>query len=309
MKSVLASDFWYPPIPPGVPDGWYPPLPVGQRAGPEPAPRKPWPAHATLYRELKRAYNAQSFMIWRYGVCFNTHVTISAPALGIVDDAEFAALLPKWNKALKSWLAVPAGSRTPGRWCKRARPHVAQEHLWMYVLEKSWCRGLHAHQLCAVPREVLKEFKAFTHQWWEREAVLAIDKEAICIRFDYARQFEEQHKRHVKWFGYLLKSASRETLITDHQGQPRVVGDVFALPPPRDMQQICAPQIMGISHKLSKVSQSEHVPLGNNTFEKFESRFNTSRDFSNLFDGWEFDAFDARATKRLIQTISLKEFF
>jgi hypothetical protein len=243
-------------------------------------------------------------MTWRYGVYFNTHVTISAPDLGIVDDAEFASLMPGWNKAVKSWLTVPAGGRTPGRWCKRSRPHVAQEHLWIYVLEKSWCRGLHAHQLCVVPREALKEFKDFTYQWWEREAVLAIDKEAICIRFEYARQIHEQHKSHVRWFGYLLKSASREIRINDHQGKPRMVGEIFALPPPRDMRQIHAPQIMGISHKLSKVSQSQPVPLGNNTFEKFESRFGAAYDFGKLFDGWEYDAFGARETKRLIQTIS-----
>ena len=152
-------------------------------------------------------YNAGSFLVWRYGECFNTFVTITPWLMGLIDQRVFADLMPAWNKEMKRWLAVD-NTRFRQRWAKRVRAAAPQEHRYVFVYEHGREMGLHAHQLCIVPSKQVEAFRTHTKDWWERAVGRPIPDAAVKVQvtnkyglFGYKWHFEKLR--------YLWKSLQR----------------------------------------------------------------------------------------------------
>lgn len=230
--------------------------------------------------EVRGLYNAMSFLTWRYDLTFNTHVTLTASKMGITDQREFAELLPQWNKEMKRWLAN-GNDRPRQRQTRHARPIAGQPHHWMYVMEYGRVQGLHVHQLCVVPKELMKAFAAKTRDWWAHAACLAdLPKTAIKVEARYPPGSRSRYERQVEWFRYIAKSARRDFGLIGPDGVVRTYEEIFKLDPHWETDQIYVPQLTGISHSLSAAEQNRRG---------FVSRLEEGR-FEKVYSGWELNA-------------------
>lgn len=233
-----------------------------------------------LTHEVRGLYNAMSFLTWHYGLTFNTHVTLTASKLGIKDQREFAELLPHWNKEMKRWLAN-GNDRPRQRRTRRARPIAGQPHHWMYVVEHGRVQGLHVHQLCVVPKELMKAFAAKTRDWWAHAASWADPPEtAVKVETYYNFDSRSRYERQVEWFRYIAKSARRDLGLIGLDGVLRTYEEVFKLDPHWETDRVYVPQLTGISHSLSAAEQNRRG---------FVSRLEEGR-FEKVYSGWELNA-------------------
>ncbi|WP_152047563.1 hypothetical protein [Aureimonas psammosilenae] len=258
---------------------------------------------SSLRKEVTKLYNAQSFMMWRYGQCFNTHLTILARPLGYDDHREFAAAMAPFNKEMGRWLRVSGEERTR-RWKKRVVTGQPQPHLWMYVFENGVRRGLHVHQLCTVPKVQKQAFETHVRDWWGRQACLDYDPSAIFITFRH-QSGQDALTRHTEWVRYIMKSADRASGLYDHDDNPRTYEEIFKLRPYPTTPNVYVPQMSGICHALSEKAQ--HTPIAcDNEEYRFVSKA-ASGVFDTLFDGSELQEYVERhntVRRRLLKNLS-----
>lgn len=220
-------------------------------------PKPVGPRLPMLRDEVRRLYNAASFKTWQNGWGFNTHISITARAMGFTDHAEFAALIPEMNKELQRWLGN-GRNKERERLSRRCRPIDGQQHSYVYVVEYGYRHGLHAHELCVVPKELKKPFEQKVRDWWELKAGMALPDEAIHVRYAHKGSAYEQHRLQVIWFRYLIKSMAPGMLVRDCNGRVRAAEEVFK--PWRKHTlgiPIGVPQLFGISRNLDRGAQAE----------------------------------------------------
>jgi len=235
---------------------------------------------ALLGVEVPRLYQAMSFMNWRYGVMFNCHVVLTFKLMGFADHRTPVSLMASWNQAMKRWLAV-GPDKPRARWKKRARAGAASEHLWMYAVEHGRDQGLHAHELCVVPREQVAAFTAYAKAWWERAAGMKLPEEAVYVRHRRVGDEEKGYRRQVGWFRYVVKTLGNEVTITDHEGRLHNGRQIFGLKDAYwESSPVEVPRLAGVCRALSR---KEQVAAG------FVSRWDEGR-LEELFTGWEFEA-------------------
>lgn len=253
-----------------------------------------------LGREVSRLYDAQSFLIWRYGTFFNTHVTLVSRRMGVVDHREFAALMAPWNKEMKRWLAV-GNDKPRRRWAKRIRAVEPQEHFWLYVFEHGLKQGLHAHELCVVPTKQVKAFEEHTRAWWARNLRRDIPRDAIRVEHRHNFNPHKQYARQINWFRYLIKSADRMATMVDQAGNMRILEEVMKPEPYWPTQPIYTPQLYGICQSLNRTAQSTPVLVGDEA-HYFMSKL-VKGEFNDVYSNWEFEAYDRRRVGRLIEAL------
>lgn len=265
-------------------------------------PQGPRWRESALTSETTQLYEAMSFLTWRYGQYFNTHVTLSGAAMGFADHRWFSELLPQWNKEMARWLAV-SNEKPRKRWRKRARTAIPQQHLWMYVIENSWKRGIHAHQLCIVPTEQVKAFEEHTRKWWARQ--IRWDADPSAIHFKHYRKItpDSQRRQQIMWFRYIIKSAKRDHGIVDAMGAWRSLEEVFKLEPYWETPPVYVPQLYGISRALQRTAR-ETLLWDGYRHEQFQSMI-AQRRLSEVFSGWEFDAWLQRGKRFFLGNLEI----
>ncbi|KQS91130.1 hypothetical protein ASG42_11640 [Rhizobium sp. Leaf391] len=247
--------------------------------------------------ETVQLYEAMSFLVWRYGQFFNTHVTLSGAVMGFADHRSFAELIPVWNKEMARWLAV-SNEQPRKRWRKRAINATPQQHLWMYTLEHGRLQGIHAHQLCIVPKTQLKAFEEHTRHWWSRQIHWDLSPSAIEVKHYGNILPENQFQRQVAWFQYIVKSTRRDFGIADTQGLRHSFEEIFKLEPHWRTGPVYAPRLYGICRALQPTARSTPVCNGYEG-ERFESMLDQER-FSEVYSGWEIKAWERRQRARSI---------
>jgi hypothetical protein len=220
------------------------------------------------------------YMNWRDGVLFDTHVVLAFGLMGFADHRTPVSLMAEWNQAMKRWLAV--GPHKPrARWKKRARAGAASQHWWIYTVESSKERGVHAHELCVVPRIQVGAFREYARSWWERAAGMKLPKEAVFVRHMRVRNERRGHMVQTIWFKYVCKSLTDLATVTDDEGRLRNGREVFGLGEPRSEGDVIeAPRLAGVCRALSRKEQRA---------SGFMSRWDEGR-FEELFSGWELSA-------------------
>lgn len=250
-----------------------------------------------LTTETIQLYEAMSFLTWRYGQYFNTHVTLSGNVMGLADHRWFSELLPIWNKEIARWLAV--SNETPRRrWCKRARAAVPQQHLWMYVIEHGREKGIHAHQLCIVPSEQLKAFTEHTRNWWGRQIHWDMDPAAVKISTCRNTMTNTQRIRQVEWFRYIVKSTRRDQGIVDEWGAFHSLEKIFKLQPHWRTAPVYAHRLYGICRALQPSARRAPITIGRSE-EQFCSMLTCER-FDDVYSGWEYEAWQQRQNRLLL---------
>ncbi|MCJ7997026.1 hypothetical protein J5N58_21400 [Rhizobium cremeum] len=244
-----------------------------------------------LTNETIQLYEAMSFLTWRYGEYFNTHITLSGRVMGLSDHRWFTELLPVWNKEMARWLAV--SNETPRkRWRKRARTAIPQQHRWMYVIEHGRYNGIHAHQLCIVPSEQVKAFEEHTRKWWSRQIHWDMDPAAINVAH-YRKSLDVNlSRRQIEWFRYIVKSTKRDCGIADEWGVFHLLEEVFKLKPHWNTEPVYAPRLFGICRALQPAARATPVWNGD-LYENFNSMVAQNR-FSEVYSGWEIEAWRKR---------------
>ena len=244
-----------------------------------------------LQRETPRLYNASSFLMWRYGVCFNTHVIILPRLMGLGDHRDYTVLMSAWNKAVQKFLAGDQRSlqRKTRRTSLVKGPHP---HLWMYVWENGLVQGLHAHQLCVIPVALKEAFSIFTRNWWEMKACMSFPAEAIFIRCENETG-KNAHAQHVRWVRYILKYTHNESGVVDAHGTFHSLREILSLEKRENMNEVYLSQLSGASHNISKGAQTKILDRGRRQ-DRFQSALQTGQ-FDKVFSGWELDDFFLRS--------------
>lgn len=236
-----------------------------------------------LQDEARLLYNAMSFKVWSDGRGFDTLISVSARYLGITSHAEFAALIPEMNKAIKAWLANGC-DKTRQRYSRRCRPVPKQDHWYIYVVERGYRHGLHIHELCMVPRELQTAFRVFLKGWWEGQAGMAVPENAVHVKFARSANAYAQYERHQFLFRYMIKTINPDLVARHRDGSFRPAVEVmkplwrFGLKP--DFLPIACRQLYGISRNLDRAAQAE---------AGFRSKFDQGR-LGELYDGSEVRA-------------------
>lgn len=255
----------------------------------QPRGRVKW-RHTHLLSEATKLYEAQSYLVWRYDEFFNTHITITANLMGLVDHRDLTKHMPAFNKELKRWLAI--GNDKPcRRWSRGRRTRTSQDHRWIYVLEHGCSNGLHVHQLCVVPKDCWKAFDLLVKDWWWRAAGFDIPDEAIKIRHEEGRTVQSRYERHVEWFRYLIKSVHRDATMIGADGLPWPSEKIFKPKPYWRTMPTYAPQLYGICHSLGPKARREPVYAGSERTH-FRSLL-ALREYQDIYCGWEIGALDA----------------
>ncbi|WP_026615475.1 hypothetical protein [Ensifer aridi] len=257
---------------------------------------------SALTTETLQLYEASSFLTWRYGQYFNTHITLSGRVMGLTDQRWFSELLPVWNKEMARWLAV-SNEKPRKRWRKRARTAIPQQHLWMYVIEHGRIQGIHAHQLCIVPTEQVKAFEEHTRKWWGRQIHWDMDPSAIEVKHYKKITPEDQRLRQVEWFRYIVKSTRRDGGIADDWGVSHPLEKVFKLDPHWATAPVYVPRLYGICRALQRTARETPVWDGHR-HERFESMLEQKR-FSEVYSGWELDAWRQREKRLLLTNLKI----
>ncbi len=255
-----------------------------------------------LTTETIQLYEAMSFLTWRYGEYFNTHITLSGRVMGFADHRWFSELLPVWNKEMTRWLAV--SNKTPRkRWRKRARTAFPQQHRWMYVIEHGREIGIHAHQLCIVPTEQVKAFEEHTRKWWGRQIHWDMDPAAIKVSH-YSKISEDKlSRRQIEWFRYIVKSTRRDKGLTDEWGFFHSLEEIFKLDPYWKTAPVYAPRLYGICRSLQPAARATPVWNGHR-HEHFISML-AQRRFSEVYTGWEIDAWRKRENSSFFSNLKI----
>jgi hypothetical protein len=247
---------------------------------------------SALGPEVGLLYDAVSFLTWRYGRCFDTHLTISFGAMGLIDDREAAALMAPFNKEMKRWLGIDqAGPRMRRR--GRLRDAVGAPHFYIYVIEHGREHGLHAHQLCSMPTKQVAAFEKHARQWWARAAGLTLDQlplDAISMTHRPPNCLLAAYKRQVHWFRYLAKSADRSFGVIGADDLRHTVDEIFKLDPCWQTARVYTPQLYGICRELTARRQDE---------AGFVSKLR-SGEFEEVYSGWELHAYQLRQTMRTL---------
>lgn len=255
-----------------------------------------------LTSETIQLYEAMSFLTWRYGQYFNTHVTLSGRVMGFSDHRWFSELLPVWNKEMARWLAV--SNETPRkRWRKRARAAIPQQHLWMYVIEHGREMGIHAHQLCIVPTEQVKAFEEHARKWWGRQIHWDMDPSAIKVTHYRKTAPDDQFRQQVMWFRYLAKSTRRDQGIADEWGVLHLLEKVFKLDPYWTTAPVYAPRLYGICRALQPAARA--VPVWNGDREEQFSSMLSQRRFAEVYSDWEFEAWRHRENRLFLANLKI----
>ena len=244
---------------------------------------------ALTFDEAVAIYETASFVMWRYGKWFNMMVTIVPKLMGIPDE-QFPRLMAEWNKAMKAWLARPAGTDRRRR-SRRKMPTEPQLHLWMLVYEHGRDFGLHAHEHCVVPKELWDAFEEHARGWWRNAAEHDFPESALYFSRSYAKESNAAAHQNQRVRKYVLKSMDRAATGV-FNGKEQTLDSIFKPEPYHASVQIPVKQIYGRCHELSRTAMQEGDGSDSHR-EKFLTKL-ASGDVDQVDSGWELEDYKLR---------------
>lgn len=229
---------------------------------------------------VAKLYNAMSFLNYQHGLFFNTHIVLSASALGFENHREFVSLLPLFHKELSRSLftnekSKPSSSILLGgkrRVGKRMVNRVPHPHYWIQVVEYSRDIGLHVHILCSVPPSLKMVITEKSEDWWTMKSP-GLPKERDNTNKDSETRLKGVYcgikgknqlwhvdqnvaKTQHRMFSYIIKSMKTAPVCLDKDGKIWSAGNIF-----NPYHSDCSPVIVevtnlcGASRSLDKSAQ------------------------------------------------------
>lgn len=200
---------------------------------------------------VAKLYNAMSFLNYQHGLFFNTHIVLSASALGFENHQEFASLLPLFHKELSRSLftnekSKPSSSILLGgkrRIGKRMVNRVPHPHYWIQVVEYSRDIGLHVHILCSAPPSLKMVIIEKSEDWWAMKSP-GLPKERDNTNKYFETRLEGVYcgikgknqlwhvdqnvaKMQHRMFSYIIKSMKTAHTCLDKDGKIWSAGNIF----------------------------------------------------------------------------------
>lgn len=255
-----------------------------------------------LKDEVRRLYDAASFLIWETGLFFNAHLTINAGCLGFTEWLDFSQKITDFNKEMNRCLfggdvtvsRRAAAGAAMQRVSRRSLEVVPHAHYWLSVLEYGRDMGGHAHQLCVVPKAAVAPFRAKTVEWWTKHSPGPVQPQAIVIRIEHPPSLAQKASLQRQLFRYLTKTASANWGFPRDNGTFLSIRDIFK-PFPNECDTVLVPvhQLAQISHRLSSKVQNE---LGFRSFYRL-------RCYGEVYDAWEAEPFNRQERCRNAEVI------
>lgn len=240
-------------------------------------------------KEFINLYSAISFTNG-FGVALNVHVTINWAMLGYTDHEAAAKQLHKgFINPLAAWYGY-----TIQRFYDRFN-FIPPQLFWVYVHENSQRIGFHTHFLVGIPREIIKEFRA-----WARERVKSLslvesfEKKCIEIVSPPSHPIERQWR----FFQYLGKGVDPRAMVSiEGYAQPVPLTDLIENRASSPGRIECKIQV-GISRNLNRKARSHEKFLSWMEQGIFDKRKLYT---SNLYNSWFRDRGDL--TEHALQKI------
>lgn len=225
-------------------------------------------------------YDAQSFLTYRHGLALNTHLTLDFGLMGMVDHREGPSLMADFNKEVRRYLSVNGDLPRERRGPRLRHAHGAG-HYWMYSLELGAGTGQHAHQLCVIPTDQIKEFRAFAVRWWSKAAMLDLDEQAVHVAHRTPRGFTGPYQRQAAWFRYIAKSCEPGHWVRKGKISIMPLEKALRLRHPGHIGETYSAHAYGICRALSQKSQAAVGFVSNLRLGLFD----------HLYSGWEVPAY------------------
>lgn len=255
------------------------------------------PRKMELRDEMRRLYDAASFLPWETGMFFNAHITINAASLGFQHWIDFSRKVTEFNKEMNRCLydgdAVALKRAAAGlsvqRVSRRSLEVLAHPHYWMSVLEYGRERGGHLHQLCVVPKSIARAFKTKTLDWWTKNSPGLVQSGAIDLRVEHPTGVRRKASLQREYFRYLTKTASSNWGVPLGSGEFLAIRQIFK-PYPNDHGEVyvSVSQLAQISHRLSARAQQA---------AGFKSYFSLGR-YDEVYDAWEMEPYNRQERAR-----------
>ena len=229
-------------------------------------------------RQAINVSNGMAYANWRYGLVFNSHLTINYRFGGIKDEKQAVRTLSKFTNELSKWIGrqnlMDLGDPKRGSW---------NTCVFIYSHENSRNNGFHTHLLTHVPLEVKDAFNGWAQQRLSKLMPGPVQPELLHISHTYGRGDWKALGGQKRLVTYVLKGTDPMPFDKD-SGQKLV--DVLDIPKKwrRPAGRITTDKRVGLSRNISA---SARLKAG------FESCFDKGQD-ARIYSGDELEEFEAR---------------
>ena len=224
------------------------------------------------------AINGMLFANWKYGLVFNTHLTITYKYGGIEIDRHAARVLPKFTNEMAKWIKR---QKLTCLWDSKRKSW--NSCLFLYSHEQSRDKGFHTHLVTHIPVEVKDAFNGWAQQRLSKLMPGPVQPELLHISHTYGRGDWKALGGQKRLVTYVLKGTDPMPFDKD-SGQKLV--DVLDIPKKwrRPAGRITTDKRVGLSRNISA---SARLKAG------FESCFDKGQD-ARIYSGDELEEFEAR---------------
>ena len=229
-------------------------------------------------RQAINANSGMAFANWRYGLVFNTHLTIVYRFGGIENEKQAVRVLSRFTNEMSKWLGrqklMDLGDPKRVFW---------NTCVLLYSHEHSLNKGFHTHLLTHVPLEVKDAFYEWAQQRLSSLMPGPTHPELLHISHSYGRSDWKAVGGQKRLVTYVLKGTD-PTLYDKDTGRKLV--DVLDIPYKwrRPAGRITTEKRVGLSHNISATARKK---------AGFQSCFDKGQD-DRIYSGDELEEFEKR---------------
>ena len=206
-------------------------------------------------KDACKVYNAIAYAMWRHEAVMNTHVIIVWRTLGVDGHGRATKILSSYLNESQKWASV--GKHGQDRQRRRQRTGYGFEFRYVYVHENGMGNGFHTHILCTVPREVSKEFAAWSMDCLSRLARHGGDGRSVFVVVAKGRTEESNVARGWFWFRYLMKQLRPGVAWGYTNERPQQLREILKVWPYRNSWPVTCMKLAGVSEDIGRAAQKE----------------------------------------------------
>lgn len=244
------------------------------------APARPSRSSALKASEAWRLFDANSFLMWRYGETMTAHVIILWETYRVHDHQDAARLLGLLLN--KAWKWAARGKPNTSRVRRAPRDGLGFDLKWIYVHEHVGPRGFHSHILLNLPRMAAPAFEKWLDNALTTQTGCPGDRRSLRVVVSRAGHQRAAIHRGWSWLRYLCKELEQGAEISVPGEAPRHLRTVLRLWSSRGALPVTCKKMSGVSESLGPTARKA---------AGFRSTL-TYGDPDDLFSGKELEQFE-----------------